>query len=33
MTGAWRRLRISARASVALWFLTTLLGTVLSNAA
>ena len=30
---AWRRLRISAGASVALWFLTTLLGTVLNNAA
>ena len=30
---SWRRLRVSARASVALWFLTTLLGTVLSNAA
>ncbi len=29
----WRRLCLSARASVALWFLTTLLGTVLSNAA
>jgi len=29
----WRRLRVSARASVALWFLTTLLGTVLGNAA
>jgi hypothetical protein len=31
--GAWWRLRVSARASVALWFLTTLLGTVLSSAA
>lgn len=30
---AWRRLRFSAGASVALWFLTTLLGTVLNNAA
>jgi len=30
---AWRRLRVSAGASVALWFLTTLLGTVLNNAA
>jgi len=30
---AWRRLRFSATASVALWFLTTLLGTVLNNAA
>lgn len=30
---AWRRLRFSAGASVVLWFLTTLLGTVLNNAA
>ena len=30
---AWRHLRFSAGASVALWFLTTLLGTVLNNAA
>ena len=29
----WGRLRASARASVALWLLTTLLGTVLGNAA
>jgi hypothetical protein len=30
---AWRRLRFSAKASAALWFLTVLLGTVLNNAA
>jgi hypothetical protein len=30
---AWRHLRFSAGASVGLWFLTTLLGTVLNNAA
>jgi hypothetical protein len=29
----WRRLRLSAHLSVALWFMTTLLGTVLGNAA